>query len=66
MADGWPIVDQGGRVGGEVEDHFSAAAVLMAVPALGLAALAHPLLAGRMGANHQIKNAQAFLDSEML
>jgi len=36
------------QVGGEVEDHFSATAVLMAMPALGLAALAHQLLAGRM------------------
>ena len=41
-------MDEAGLVGGEVEDHFSVAAVLMAMPALGLAALAHQLLAGRM------------------
>ncbi|MGY8683756.1 hypothetical protein Q2941_39185 [Bradyrhizobium sp. UFLA05-153] len=39
---------KGAQVGCEVEDHFSAAAVLMTMSALGLAALAHQLQAGRM------------------
>jgi hypothetical protein len=38
----------------------------MAMPALGLAALAPSSWPEGWRANHQIKNAQAFLDSEML